>query len=205
MVRKALMKNRYYKKTDGDGDMFFEISGNEDFRPVRFVWVLLKHDHITVSTGVNDFKKLADDMDFDKVCSDYNSRSTGIEAWVSSGTIRLRKRLEIENYSSTSPTDAVIADIDKAISEIMQQWEGRSRRGRHQKPLLRADRRLYKRPFEKRQSHKCLVDCNEHHADIPRGKDHRERFPRPRLYKFHILSRCRRRQAQNALLPDRKQ
>ena len=28
-----------------------------------------------------------------------------------------------ENYSTTSPTDDVIADIDKAISEIMQQWK----------------------------------------------------------------------------------
>lgn len=123
MVRTALIKNRYYKKTDEEGDMFFEIPGDEDFRPGRFVWVLPKHDHVIVSTGVNDFKKLADDMDFDKVCSYYNSRSTGIEAKVSSGTIRLRKRLGVENYSTTSPTDAVIADIDKAISEIMQQWK----------------------------------------------------------------------------------
>lgn len=123
MVRTALIKNRYYKKTDEEGDMYFEIPGDEDFRPGRFVWVQPKHDHVIVSTGVKDFKKLADDMDFDKVCTDYNSRSTGIEARVNSGTIRLRKRLEVENYSTTCPTDAVIADIDKAISEIMQQWK----------------------------------------------------------------------------------
>lgn len=123
MVRTALKKNLYYKKTDEEGDMYFEIPGDEDFRPGRFVWVLPKHDHIIVTTGVDNFKKLSADMDFDKVCADYNSRSTGIEARVSSGTIRLRKRLQVDNYGATNPTDAVIADIDKAISEIMQQWK----------------------------------------------------------------------------------
>lgn len=123
MVRTALKKKPHYKKTDEEGDMYFEIPGDEDFRPERFVWVLPKHDHIIVNSGVTNFKKLSDDMDFNKVCSDYNSRSTGIEARESSGTIRLRKRLEVENYSTTSPTDDVIADIDKAISECMQQWK----------------------------------------------------------------------------------
>lgn len=103
--------------------MYFEFPGDEDFRPERFVWVLPKHDHIIVNSGVTNFKKLSDDMDFNKVCSDYNSRSTGIEARESNGTIRLRKRLEVENYSTNSPTDDVIADIDKAISECMQQWK----------------------------------------------------------------------------------
>lgn len=123
MVRTALKKKPHYKKTDEEGDMYFEIPGDEDFRPERFVWVLPKHDHIIVNSGVTNFKKLSDDMDINKVCSDYNSRSTGIEARESNGTIRLRKRLGVENYSTTSPTDDVIADIDKAISEIMQQWK----------------------------------------------------------------------------------
>lgn len=123
MVRTALKKKPHYKKTDEEGDMYFEFPGDEDFRPERFVWVLPKHDHIIVNSGVTNFKKLSDDMDFNKVCSDYNSRSTGIEARESNGTIRLRKRLEVENYSTNSPTDDVIADIDKAISECMQQWK----------------------------------------------------------------------------------
>ncbi len=56
MVGTALKKKPHYKKTDEEGDMYFEFPGDEDFRPERFVWVLPKHDHIIVNSGVTNFK-----------------------------------------------------------------------------------------------------------------------------------------------------
>ncbi|MDE6310708.1 MAG: hypothetical protein K2L96_02685 [Muribaculaceae bacterium] len=111
LVREKLKGMPHFDKMDNDGDIRFRVPGDQNFQPLRFVWVMMVKDRVTIDANISGYASFGASVSPEEVVAKFNDANLGFEAYVSNDIVRVRKRFRLANYPTSNPTEKVIEDV----------------------------------------------------------------------------------------------